>query len=124
MRRSRFWITACLATLAFAAASAWLFPYAPLGLDTPAERERAWLLTLWTGGVMAICFGAAGLLSAVTPLGFRDVAEAGSLPAARDARREGYKTRSSGVYNFAGWTMTTGLGLLLIYFIAWLATGL
>ena len=123
MNRGRFWVSACLVAMAFAAAAAWLFPYGPLGLETVEERERAWMLTLWTAGVMAICFGAAGMLSSITPLGFRDVADAGSLVAAREARREGRGARSSALYNFAGWTITAGIALLVIYFIAWLLGG-
>src|SRR5690606_10308160 len=82
MSRPRFWTAAVLLPLAFALATYWLFPYGSLGLEGVEDRHRAWLLTLWTAGVMAICFGGAGILSSITPLGFRDVAEAGSLLAA------------------------------------------
>ena len=123
MSRARFWSAAILAPLAFAVATYWLIPYASLGLDGAGDRDRVWLLTLWTAGVMAICFGSAGILSSITPLGFRDVAEAGSLLAAREARREGHRNRSMGIYNFAGWTVIAGAMLLVIYFIAWLIGG-
>jgi hypothetical protein len=73
---------------------------------------------------MAICFGAAGLLSAVSVVGFRDVHDVGSVTAALDAHREeAAKRRESGIYNFAGWTVSVGVWLVLIYFFAWLTTG-
>jgi hypothetical protein len=101
-----------------------LFPYAQLGIDTPDDRLRTWLLTTWTSGVMAICFGAAGLLSTVSFIGFRDVHEVGSVTAALDAQREeASRRRASGIYNFAGWTFCTGVCLIAVYFVAWLITG-
>lgn len=120
MRHSRFWISAVLFAAAFAAAASWLFPYDLLRLHDEAERNRAWLLTLWTAGVMGICFGATGLFSSALPLGFRDVAEAGSVSAAREARRR--DAGASPFYNFAGWAATTGGFLLIIYLFAWLTT--
>ncbi len=99
-------------------AAAWLFPYGALDIEPGPERHSAWLLTLWTTGVMCICFGGAALLSSVVPIGIRDVAEAGSVSAAHEARR----SQSSGpspFFNFGGWLLTTGSFLLMIYFAAW-----
>lgn len=123
MTRSRFWASALATAAVVAALLAWLFPYGPLGIEDEVERQRAWLLTLWTAGMLAICFGAAGLLNAFSGVGFRDVSEAGSLEAAVQARRETIEQSRSGFYNFAGWTVSTGAALVLIYFAAWLSLG-
>lgn len=120
MRRRTFLISVGLAAGLFAALAAWLFPYGALGIEGAPERHRIWLLTLWSAGVMAICFGAAGLLAGVTPLGFRDVAEAGSVDGAIESRRASLRDRSADFFNFAGWTTSVGLSLLLIYFVAWI----
>jgi hypothetical protein len=120
MSHPRFWISSVIAAAAFSVLSVWLFPYAPLGIEGEARRYQVWLLTLWTTGVMSICFGATGLFSSIIPLGFRDVAEAGSVAAAREARRRRYSVDSP-FFNFAGWAVTTGSFLLIIYFAAWFA---
>lgn len=121
MSHPRFWITSVIAAASFAVLSVWLFPYGPLGIEGEARRYQVWLLTLWTTGVMSICFGATGLFSSIIPLGFRDVAEAGSVAAAREARRRRRYSEDSPFFNFAGWAVTTGSLLLIIYFAAWLA---
>ena len=123
MNRGRFWLTAAAAALVIAAAAAWLFPYGALGLDSEADRQRGFLLTLWTFGVLAICFGSSGLLGAIAPLGFRDVAEHGSIQAALEAKQEAARQGGSAFYNFAGWLVTAGAGLIVIYFVAWLSLG-
>jgi hypothetical protein len=124
MNVGRFWVTALVAAVALALALRFLFPYGALGIDGLVERDRAWLLTLWTSGVMAICFGASGLLAAFTPIGFKDVAEAGSVVAAVSARREAAERQGGvGFYNFAGWTISAGAFLVLLYFAAWIVIG-
>lgn len=123
MRPLHFWLTAAGTAALIGALVALFFPFGPLGIETAAERQRAWLLTVWTAGVMAVCFGAAGLLSAVAPIGFRDVAEAGSVLDAIDARREARKRQDAhNFYNFAGWTVSTGGMLLILYFAGWIVT--
>lgn len=122
MNRRTFWLTAPVAAGVFAALAAIALPYGMLGLDSEAERIRGWLLTVWTAGVLAICFGASGLLGGLLPITFRDVAEAGSVGAAIDARRDARRSESSPFYNFAGWLVTTGAFLLLVYFAGWVAT--
>jgi hypothetical protein len=123
LKPRNFWGTAFLAALGFAFAVAFLMPYGLLAAETSADRLRIWLLTLWTAGVMAICFGSAGLISALAPLGFREVAEVGSVSAAVEARREEHrKAGGTPFYNFAGWTLITGVCLILLYFAAWLVT--
>ena len=115
----RFWAAAVACTLAFAAASAAWFPYGALRLDTPLEQRRVWLLTLWTAGSMAVLFGASGLLAFFSPLGFREVHEAGSLYAAMEARRRA-RGRGQGFHgNFAWWLVCTGALLICVYFLAW-----
>src|SRR5690606_13729107 len=68
-RAGRFWGWAVGVAIGFALAAALLMPYEALGLATEAERWRAWLLTLWTGGVLCILFGISGLLGVVVPVG-------------------------------------------------------
>jgi hypothetical protein len=121
--RGRLVFSAVATSVGFAALSYWLFPYGLIEIDSPAERLRVWLLTIWSAGVMAICFGSAGLLTNVTPLGFRDVADAGSTDIALERRGDALKSRSDSIFNFAGWTVATGLGLVLIYFFAVLVVG-
>ena len=115
----RFWVAAALAAGGWAVACSTLFPYEALGLETGAERGRVWLLTLWTSGVMAICFGVAGILGYAGPLGFKEVADAGSLTQAMEARRRARRGVGSLHRNFAWWLIVTGAMLIGIYFLAW-----
>jgi hypothetical protein len=120
MQRIYFWMSALGVALLIAALAALLLPYGVLGMDTLADRQRGWLLTVWTAGVMGICFGGSGLLAAVAPISFRDVAEAGSVPSAIEAYREARERQGpSPFFNFAGWTASTGGFLVLIYFAGW-----
>lgn len=111
---ARFWITAVTVAGAVASAAALLLP-----------REfgaQAWLLTVWTVGVLCILFGAAALVSA--GLGVREVVEAGSIPNAVEAAR---RTRRAGAVGFYGdvgwWAVATGGVLVAIYFVGWLILG-
>ena len=115
----RFWGCAFGLALLLASASAVLFPYEALRITSEAERARAWLLTLWTGGVLAILFGLAGLLTFAAPLGFREVHDAGSVTAAREARDQARPRGTAFHDNFAWWLVCTGLVLILLYFVAW-----
>ena len=115
----RFWASALALALVFAAAAAFLFPYESLRLTGPGDRGRIWLLMLWTAGVMAVLFGVAALLTFFTPLGFREVHDAGSVTAAREARRQS-RSRGQGFHdNFAWWLVCTGFILISLYFVAW-----
>ncbi|HET7321810.1 MAG TPA: hypothetical protein VFI96_04885, partial [Longimicrobiaceae bacterium] len=119
----RFWLGALAAAALFAAASARFLPYAALRMDTGAMRLQGWLLTLWCTGAMAICFGVAGLLSHVTPIGVKEVAEAGSVAGAAEAHRRSKGGRGSGFHgNFAWWLVVTGALLIIFYFVAWSVT--
>jgi predicted membrane metal-binding protein len=117
--RLRFWGFALGLALLFAAATALLFPYEALRLTSPPDRARAWLLTLWTAGVLAILFGVAGLLTFASPLGFREVHDAGSITEAREARRRARLAERGFHDNFAWWLVCTGLILIALYFVAW-----
>ena len=115
----RFWASSIVLAVVFAAAAALLFPFESLGLVAPEDQLRVWLLTLWTAGVLAVLFGVAGLLAFSTPLGFREVHDAGSVTAAREARVQA-RPRGQGFHeNFAWWLVCTGLVLILLYFVAW-----
>ncbi len=121
MSAGRFWATSLVVAVGFAVLCILAFPYDAIGADTAPERHRALLLTLWTAGVMAICFGGAGLVGSITPIGIRDVAEVGSVTAAVEARRSARMRDTARFYNFAGWIVATGLWVILIYFGAWLS---
>jgi hypothetical protein len=116
-----FWGSAVATALLCAAAAALFLPYDALQLATRPERLRAWLLTLWAVGVMAILFGLSGLLAFSSPIGFRDVAEAESVTGALETRRQLRASQPGFHRNFAWWLICTGLLLIVIYFIAWTA---
>lgn len=107
----RFWTTSAAVAAAVASAAALLLPR-ELG-------TRAWLLTVWTAGVMCILFGAAALIGA--GVGVREVVEAGSTPEAIEAEQ---RTRNAGQASFHGdigwWVVATGGVLVAIYFVGWL----
>lgn len=115
----RFWVSAVAVAVGWAVLASACFPYDAVGAETGADRARIWLLTLWSSGVMAICFGVAGILGYSTPLGFKEVADAGSLTQAMEERRRMRRTVGSLHSNFAWWLMVTGAVLILIYFLVW-----
>ena len=117
-----FWGSAALAAGAFAALAPHLLPFGALGIVTAADRERAWLLTVFCAGVMALLFGGSGALGAFNFLTFRDVAEAGSVLKAKEERRKAGKAEAIPyTRNFALWVVATGAFLVAIYFALWLA---
>lgn len=124
MNRQRlvFWGSALAVAGLFAALTAAFLPYDLLRLQTPGERERAWLLTLWTGGLMAVLFGLSARLGAFGGIGVREVIEAGSLKAAAEMNRERLKQGGGDEFSarFDAWLMSTGGILIGIYFVAWL----
>ncbi len=117
-----FWGTALGVALGFALLAALLLPFDALGLVTVQERERAWLLTVWTGGVLAVLFGLSALLGTFSGLGFREVMEAGSVQQAIETHRRSLTKWGDGAFHhsFAWWVITTGGLLVAIYFTAWL----
>ena len=114
-----FWGAALALSLLFTVAAAFLLPYEALRLTEESDRLLAWHLTIWTAGVLSILFGLAGLLTFASPLGFREIHEAGSLSQAREARRRAKLTASSFHRNFAWWLICTGMILIALYFVAW-----
>lgn len=114
---ARFWGWAVGTAAAVAVAAALFLPYETLGLRTAAERERAWLLVVWTVGVLAVLFGAAARLARPV-IGIRDVLDAGSFRAAVEARRR--SARSEAGAGFDLWLVVTGVILIAIYFGGWL----
>jgi hypothetical protein len=115
--RARFWGTVLGVALLYTLLTALLLPFDRLGAATEALRWRTWLLTLWTGGVLCVLFGLAGLLGYRLPPGFREVAEAGSLRAAMRARAAARERGEGG--NFAVWLMALGVVLVGVYFVVW-----
>jgi hypothetical protein len=116
-----FWGTAVGVAVAFAAATAAFLPYEALRLATAAERERAWLLTVWTAGVFAILFGISAMLGAFGGIGFRDVMEAGSVRKATELHRQrGDPEAMAYTRRFDWWLVATGALLVGIYFAGWL----
>lgn len=118
--RRKFWGSAVAAAAGYAALTLLLLPYRALGMTTLEERLGGWLLTLWTGGVMALLFGAAALLGVGQLLTVRDVEDAASVREAVERRKLALKEQGGGGRNFASWTVVTGALLLGIYFVAWL----
>lgn len=119
-RVGRFWVTVVLVVLVFAVASALLLPYEALQLRTEAERWQAWLLTLWTGGVMSILFGLSGLLGFLSPVGVREVVEAGSVAKAMETLKSVRQLAGGDFHgNFAWWLVSTGAVLIAVYFVSW-----
>jgi hypothetical protein len=117
-----FWGTAVTAAIGFAILSFFLLPYEALRITTDAERHRAWLLTLWTGGVFGILFGTSALLGAFRGIGFRDAYEAGGREQAAERHRNVVKpwAREPFHSSFAWWIITTGFFLVGLYFAAWI----
>jgi hypothetical protein len=117
-----FWGSALAVGIVFAAVVAAFFPYGAIGLHTAAERERAFLLILWTGGVLSILFGLTSILGGLGGLGFRDVAEAGSVQKAIEQRKHSARRWGEDEFHrsFDWWLVCTGALLIAGYFVAWL----
>ncbi|HEV2129931.1 MAG TPA: hypothetical protein VGR27_02450 [Longimicrobiaceae bacterium] len=117
-----FWGTAVGIALGFALLAALLLPFDALGIRTLEERERAWLLTVWTGGVLAILFGLSALLGAFSGMGFREVVEAGSVREAVETHRRSLTNWGAGAFHhsFAWWVISTGGLVVAIYFVGWM----
>ncbi|HEX2081132.1 MAG TPA: hypothetical protein VHG08_25745 [Longimicrobium sp.] len=112
----RFWGSAALVSIAYAAVVPVLFPYGLIGLDRGADRDRVWLLVVFCTGVMFLLFGLSALVG-FRGVGLREVIEAGGARQALERHRAG-KTDDGGSYtrNFAWWCVATGALLLVIYF--------
>lgn len=120
----RFWGWAVGVAAGFAAAAALLFPYGALGLHTAGERERAWLVTVWTAGALLVLFGLTARVGGFRGIGAREVVEAGSVRGALDARRRADAGGASGTGGgFDLWIVATGAVLIGIYFAGWMWLG-
>ena len=117
----RFWGSAVLAAILFAAAAPLLFPFRALGLDPAADRPRIWMLTVFCAGVMALLFGLSGMLGGRF-LGLRDVLEHRSATIAIERERQARDgSRARGARNPGAWTVAAGASLIAIYFVLLLA---
>ena len=112
-----YWASAVLAALVFSALVPVLFPFRALGLDSAADRPRIWLLTVFCAGVMALLFGATGLIGGRF-VGVRDVLEARSATIAIERQRQSREElKARGWMNAGTWTLTAGASLIAIYFV-------
>jgi hypothetical protein len=118
----KFWGSAALVAIAFAALVPVLFPFRALGMDPALERDHVWLLMVFTAGMMMVLFGASGLIAGKRSVGVRDVVEAGGVRQALDRAAEREERRAAGyTSNAAVWTIATGALLLAAYFALWVA---
>ena len=116
-----FWGSAALFAAAFAALAPLLLPYGALRLVTEADREHAWLLTVFCAGVMAILFGLSGLAGTLHYIGVRDVAESGSVIEALKQRARVRRESRPFMRSFGAWTVAAGVFLIAAYFVLWIA---
>jgi hypothetical protein len=118
----RFWGSAVLAAVVFAALVPLLFPFGALGFDAAADRTRVWLLTVFCAGVMLVLFGLSGVLGAARFLGLRDVLEAKSATIAIERQRQSREAAAAAPRwrNAGGWTVAAGASLIAIYFVLWM----
>ena len=115
----RFWASAAVVAGGWTVAASLISSSDALRYVDGADRLRAWLLMLWTAGVLAICFGSAGLIGVMSPIGYREVADAGSVTAAIAARDRARRQETPFHRNFAWWLVVVGAMLVVIYFFAW-----
>lgn len=116
-----FWASALGVAMAIAGLVPVLFPFRQLGLLTEADRERVWLLAVFTAGIMAILFGIAAWLGGPRMLTVRDVVEAGGVTQALGKREMVNRHRNDRPRygNPATWTIAMGGFLVAIYFVLW-----
>ncbi|HET7232192.1 MAG TPA: hypothetical protein VFJ16_19450 [Longimicrobium sp.] len=115
-RASGFWGSAVGAGIVFALLVPVLFPFRALGMS-PADHDRVWLLTVFCAGMMALTFGASGMVGGRF-LGFRDVYFAGSArQALKTYEQAGRALKARGWMNAGTWTVAFGGSLIAIYFL-------
>jgi hypothetical protein len=122
----RFWGSAAAVSIAFAALAPVLFPFRAIGLDPAVDRERIWLLVVFTASMMLVLFGLSAWLGGRRAVGMRDVVEArGALRAMERVRDRGDESGTDRDYtrNAAAWCIVTGALLLVIYFALFAALG-
>lgn len=122
-RAVRFWTTALFAAAVVAGGVALLLATGAWEGGDAAGTRRRWLLGVWTVGVLAILFGLGGVIGGLSGIGVREIVEAGSLVQAHQQERARRRALAEGgIYNsFAWWTVCTGLLLVGLYFVGWLA---
>jgi hypothetical protein len=120
----RFWGSAAVASIAFAALVPLLFPFRAIGLDPATERERIWLVVVFYTGVLLVLFGLGAWISGRRSVGLRDIYEAGGVKQALD-RAGATKSADEAGYtqNAAAWCVVTGVLLLVIYFALYAVVG-
>ena len=118
-RPLNFWGSAAGVAMAFSSLVPFLFPFARLGAVTAADRDRIWLLVVFTAGIMAILFGAAAWVAGPKMLTLRDVVESGGVAEARAVREKADRARAAAPRygNPATWLIATGGFLVGIYFV-------
>jgi len=114
----RFWGSAAGACIAFTALAPVIIAWSPA-----EDRERVWLLTVFTAGVMLVLFGAAALISGRRSVGLRDVIEAGGVGQALSRARQDPVETPAYTHNAAVWCVVTGALLVAAYFALWMALG-
>lgn len=120
----RFWGSAAGVSIAFAALVPLLFPFRAIGLDPAVDRERIWLLCVFTTGVLLILFGSGAWISGRRSVTLRDVVDAGGVSQAlhrANASKPQDETRYT--QNAATWCVVTGVLMLMIYFVLYSALG-
>lgn len=119
---ARFWGTAAGVSIAFAAVVPVLFPFRTIGLDPAVDRERIWLLCVFTMALMLMTFGLSALGGGLRRIGVGDVLAAGGVREARARMELGTRGQSEGyTRNFAAWCIATGALLMIIYFVLYAA---
>ena len=118
-----FWGSAALVAAVFAAVAPLVLPYETLGLVAEADRARARLLTIFTGGAMALLLGASALIGGRRMVTLRDVEEAGGVRQAVERARMVAREEREYTGNFGVWMVATGGFLLVIYFAVWGVVG-
>ncbi len=121
-RALTFWGSALGVAMALAGLIPVLFPFRQLGLVTPEDRARIWLLSVFTAGVMAILFGTAAWVGGPKMITLRDVVEGGGVAEARAIREKADRARAATPRygNPATWLIATGGFLVAIYFVLWM----
>lgn len=114
----RFWASAAAASIGFAA----LVPI-PIALSPADDRQRIWLLTVFTAGVMLALFGLAALISGRRSVGFRDIMDAGGVRQAISRAGQDGVENPPYTRNAAVWCVVTGILLIVVYFAGWTALG-
>lgn len=118
----RFWGSAAGVSIAFAALVPLLFPFRAIGLDPAVDRERIWLLCVFTLGVLLVLFGSGAWISGRRSVTLRDVVDAGGVPRALDrANATAPSDETRYTQNAAAWCAVTGVLLLMVYFALYAA---